>query len=126
MNLWFYGIAATCLLIALAPSSVSQQTDVATTGLTVLTAAGAVVSIGYISLCITEFFLGIGMYGTIFWFCPLIHRVQENCPRSIDSIISLSCRIGKFWQGDKIHNLGQGFPDKYFQWSEISLYHMIK
>ncbi|XP_061183790.1 uncharacterized protein LOC133191996 [Saccostrea echinata] len=58
--LWFYGVATACLLIAVAPSSTNQQSDLATAGLTVITASTAFASLGYIGVCLVEFFVETG------------------------------------------------------------------
>ncbi|XP_062594814.1 uncharacterized protein LOC134256180 [Saccostrea cucullata] len=56
IRLWFYGVATACLLVALAPSSTDQQSDLATAGLSVITASTAFASLGYIAVCLTEYF----------------------------------------------------------------------
>lgn len=52
-----YGIFPAILLIALSPMSVRMQSDLVSTGLTVVAASTALVSFGYASICIAEIFV---------------------------------------------------------------------
>lgn len=62
IKIWLkiYGIFPAILLIALAPMSVHMQSDLVSTGLTVVAASTALVSFGYASICVAEIFV---LYG---------------------------------------------------------------